>query len=100
MISAGNTIPLGLERKFQDGSLWVIPIDNSPFIIGRKEGSSLLLATDEVSRKHAEILEAVDGWRINDCGSTNGTFVNGRRLTENHLIGHGDYITKIGRAHV
>jgi EAL domain-containing protein (putative c-di-GMP-specific phosphodiesterase class I) len=93
MISAENTIPLRLERKSQDGSLWVIPVDHSPFVIGRKEGSSLLVAAQGISRKHAEILETFDGWRIKDCDSTNGTFVNGRRLTENHLLNHGDYIT-------
>jgi len=93
MITAENTIPLRLERKSQDGSLWVIPVDHSPFVIGRKEGSSLLVAAQGISRKHAEILETFDGWRIKDCGSTNGTFVNGRRLTENHLLNHGDYIT-------
>jgi EAL domain-containing protein (putative c-di-GMP-specific phosphodiesterase class I) len=93
MISADNTIPLRLERKSQDGSLWVIPVDHSPFVIGRNEGSSLLVAAQGVSRKHAEILETFDGWRIKDCGSTNGTFVNGRRLTENHFLNHGDYIT-------
>jgi len=93
MIYAGNTTPLGLERKSQDGSLWVIPIDQSPFVIGRKDGSNLLVASEEVSRKHAEIIETMDGWRIKDCGSTNGTFLNGRRLNENHLLNHGDYIT-------
>ncbi len=93
MISACNSIPIRLERKSKDGSLWVVPIEHSPFIIGRKEGSNLLLAADEVSRKHAELHETIEGWRITDCGSTNGTFVNGRRLTENHLLNHGDYIT-------
>jgi EAL domain-containing protein (putative c-di-GMP-specific phosphodiesterase class I) len=93
MISPVNTIPLMLERKSLDGSLWVIPLDHSPFAIGRKEGSSLLLTAEGVSRKHAEILETSDGWRIKDCGSTNGTFVNGRRLTEEYLLNDGDHIT-------
>jgi len=93
MISAGRAIPLRLERKSQDGSLWVFPIEQSPFVIGRKDGSSLLVVSDEVSRKHAEIIETLDGWRIRDCGSTNGTFVNGRRLAEYHVLSHGDYIT-------
>jgi EAL domain-containing protein (putative c-di-GMP-specific phosphodiesterase class I) len=93
MISEGRAIPLRLERKSQDGSLWVFPIEHSPFLIGRKDGSNLLVVSEEVSRKHAEIIDTLDGWLLKDCGSTNGTFVNGRRLTENHFLCHGDYIT-------
>jgi len=95
MIPVDNMTPLRLERKSQDGSLWVIPVDHSPFVIGRREGSSLILAAEAVSRKHAEIQETSDGWMIRDCNSTNGTFLNGRRLTEDHPLNHGDYI-KIG----
>ncbi len=93
MTPADHIIPLRLERKTQDGSLWVIPIEHSPFVIGRREGSSLHLAAEGVSRKHAEIMETRDGWRIKDCKSTNGTFVNGRRLIDNQILNHGDYIT-------
>ena len=93
MIPDEHANPLRLEGKSQDGSLWVIPVEHSPFVIGRKEGSNLLLAAEGVSRKHAELLETSDGWWIRDCNSTNGTFVNGRRLTENYLLNHGDCIT-------
>lgn len=93
MTSASNIVPLKLERKTPDGTLWEIPIEHSPFIIGRKQGSDLLLAVEGVSRKHAEIVESNDGWRISDCGSTNGTYVNGRRLSGDHLLMEGDYLT-------
>jgi EAL domain-containing protein (putative c-di-GMP-specific phosphodiesterase class I) len=93
MILSDIIVSLRLERKSKDGSVWAAPIDHSPFSIGRREGSSLLLVAEEVSRKHAEILDTVDGCLIKDCGSTNGTFVNGKRLSETQLLNHGDYIT-------
>jgi len=93
MVPFENMTSIRLERKSPDGSSWEIPVEHSPFVIGRRDGSSLLLAAEAVSRKHAEILKTSDGWIIRDCNSTNGTFLNGKRLTENHLLYHGDYIT-------
>lgn len=88
-----DSYPLRLEGKTKDGSLWIVAVDHSPFVIGRKEGSSLFLASDGVSRKHAEILAVEDGWLLNDCGSTNGTYVNGKRLAGAHLLRQGDYLS-------
>ncbi len=82
--------PLCLEGKTKDGSHLVVVIDHSPFNIGRREGSGLFLASDGISRHHAEIVKAADGWLLKDCGSTNGTYVNGKRLTGNHLLRKGD----------
>lgn len=93
MIFPHNSTPLKLEGKTRDGTLWAVSVDHSPFIIGRKEGASLLLASEKVSRKHAEILETQDGWLLKDCRSTNGTFVNGKRLRGEHLLQLGDYLT-------
>lgn len=93
MLPAEKATPLKLEGKTQDGSLWVVAVEQSPFVIGRREGTNLFLAAEGVSRRHAEIVAAPDGWRIRDCGSTNGTYVNGRRLTDEHLLIEGDYIT-------
>jgi len=49
-------------------------------IIGRVD-AGILLDDDEVSRYHALVRVSDDGADITDLGSTNGTFVDGRRLT-------------------
>ena len=50
--------------------------------IGRSSTCELVLADDTVSRRHAE-LRAYDGcWLLRDLGSSNGTWINGRRVFE------------------
>lgn len=48
--------------------------------IGRGEDQTIRLPDDTVSRAHATISRSLFGWRITDCGSTNGTYVNGQRI--------------------
>jgi hypothetical protein len=51
-------------------------------VIGRSAACELVLADDTVSRRHA-LLELDRGaWRLTDLGSSNGTWVNGRRAAE------------------
>jgi len=58
-----------------------LPIYALPFLIGRREDASLALASKTVSSLHAEISEADGRLVLRDLGSTNGTYVNGRRIT-------------------
>jgi NAD(P)H-dependent FMN reductase len=39
-----------------------------------------------VSRRHAKLLHADDGWALEDLGSTNGTFLNGEHLSAGQLV--------------
>lgn len=48
--------------------------------VGRSPQSSLFLDDVTVSRHHAEILRGEGGYRINDSGSLNGTYVNRVRV--------------------
>jgi HD-GYP domain-containing protein (c-di-GMP phosphodiesterase class II) len=50
--------------------------------IGRQENQDIVLNHPTVSREHAEVYTARQGWVIRDLGSTSGTFVNGVKLGE------------------
>ncbi len=49
--------------------------------IGRAEHCTLRLRPRQVSRVHARIFAGERGWAVEDLDSTNGVFINGRRLT-------------------
>ena len=60
--------------------------------IGR-EGADLMLEDEKVSRKHAEIgLYGPEAYVLRDLASTNGTLVNGRRVSEKVKLKNGDLI--------
>lgn len=73
-----------------DGTLRRIPILAFPFRIGRKNGSGLTLVASEISAAHAEISQRDGSVFIQDLGSTNGTFLNGRKVHSMEEISEGD----------
>ena len=62
-----------------------ITVEGSPFSIGRSSDNQLQLTDAQVSRRHAELVREAQGWRIRDCGSRFGTFVNDARVEETAL---------------
>jgi hypothetical protein len=56
-------------------------IEGSAATIGRNEENDIFLVDPSVSRNHATLQLEPDGATLNDLGSTNGTFVNGERVT-------------------
>lgn len=65
--------------------------DDEPQMIGRSS-ESLPLADQTISRRHASLTPDEGRWYINDLQSSNGTYVNGKRLTERRLLHGGDQI--------
>lgn len=57
-------------------------LDAPESLIGRRPDSAVFLESLAVSREHARILREADDFFVEDIGSSNGTFVNGRRISE------------------
>ncbi len=66
-------------------------LERRPLLVGRSERNDVHLPDLSVSRCHACIEPDGDGYRISDLDSTNGTFVNDRRVTD-HRLADGDYL--------
>jgi len=63
--------------------------------VGKLSGNDLQLSDSSVSRNHCKFVKIKDGFKVVDLGSTNGTYVNGSKITEK-VLELNDMIT-IGR---
>jgi pSer/pThr/pTyr-binding forkhead associated (FHA) protein len=67
----------------------VIALPNQA-VIGRMPGCDVQLDDPSVSRRHARISKASNGWLVEDLGSTNGVVVNGASVEREYLRGGED----------
>ncbi len=69
------------------------PLEEDEFIIGRAQSSRLHIDSPGISRQHARLTLEKDQYLIEDLGSSNGTFVNGERISEPRPLKNGDTIS-------
>jgi len=86
------------ERESAQASCWLewggrrFPLSEGEHVIGRDPAAAIRLDDSTVSRHHATLLVTTDGATIQDCGSKNGTFREGERLTSPVRLSDGDAI--------
>jgi pSer/pThr/pTyr-binding forkhead associated (FHA) protein len=61
--------------------------------VGRTDESDIVIPHRNVSKKHAELKKDGSMWELTDFGSTNGTFVNGSKVTGTVLISPNDTVS-------
>lgn len=67
---------------------------SSSTVLGRElEDNDLAVLDSSVSRRHAELRCVDDAWWVEDQGSTNGTFVEGKRIDTSTKLSDGDRVT-------
>jgi predicted component of type VI protein secretion system len=65
-----------------DGERRSFPLSRDVTVIGRREDCDLRIPLTEVSRKHCRLIKDGDRLRLEDLGSSNGTYHNGARIQE------------------
>ena len=82
-----------LVRENASGNERDVQISGPVFTLGRQGDNDLVLLDNRISRRHAQILQTPEGFRIEDCGSRHGTFVNGDRVDDTRLLKGRDQIS-------
>ena len=107
VLAPGSVPGLGEVPQIQSGRLVVIKspaleeddellLDSAALLVGRGSGNDVNLARDEyASSNHARVEPRRDGVWVEDVGSTNGTYLNGTRLTNAKRLSPGD-ILRVG----
>lgn len=70
----------------------VFALEGEQFSIGRDSTNEITINDAEVSRRHARLTFQGGKFVIEDLGSTNGTYVNGQRLTGQRVLKSGEVI--------
>jgi hypothetical protein len=90
-VSSGSVVPrlVVLDGRMANAT-WEIPVGQS--MIGRDLETGVVVDDESVSRQHAAVTRERDRVVLNDLGSTNGTWINGRRLSRTQELHAGDTI--------
>jgi len=91
-LSTASDIELKIELEVaeRDGRRRVE--GSCPFVVGRASDADLLLLDPEVSRRHARFENDGNTVFVSDLHSSNGTFLNGRRVVDTIEVRPGDSI--------
>lgn len=73
-----------------------VALSAAPLLIGRGPDAAIRLDDDYASTRHARIVRSGDQWFVEDLGSTNGTYLGTRRITQPTVVTAGSQI-RIGK---
>ncbi|MBQ3465762.1 MAG: FtsW/RodA/SpoVE family cell cycle protein [Firmicutes bacterium] len=71
-----------------------VPLTHWENLMGRARGCDIILNLSGVSRSHGTLIRDSEGvWEYNDLNSKNGSYINGRKVTEPAVLRAGDTLT-------
>jgi hypothetical protein len=94
-VARASSVALHVRDTWEEGRLerLSLPREAGTFVFGRARSSDCVLPDPTVSRTHAWLRHAAGGgWWLRDLASSNGTWVNGRRVVEEVEVRPGDRV--------
>lgn len=92
-------IPKEIVLHPPEGPHTVIGLRGHGLVLGRSDAADVLVDDLYVSDEHAEILPDDGSWSVRDLGSTNGTFLNGAKVTRPTPLAVGDQL-RLGKTNI
>jgi hypothetical protein len=92
-----NDVPARLVLRQGPDAEQEFVLTQESTIVGRGQSSDITIPDPEISRQHAQFTREGSSHTVVDLGSTNGTFVNGQRVTGPTKLKNGD-IVELGEA--
>jgi pSer/pThr/pTyr-binding forkhead associated (FHA) protein len=106
--AAGGRERFTLNAPFHRTAPWLrsgpLELTKPTYTIGRSPDADLFIEDPTVSTSHARLEAHPEGYELTDLGSTNGTTVNGRRISAptvlkgGEQIGIGNVVLRIDRS--
>ena len=90
-------MPARLLVTASDGQTTTLDLTDEGVTIGRSSGNTLSFPEDpRLSRRHLAVEPEGSGWTVRDLGSSNGAYLNDRRLAQPSLLRRGDVVKAAG----
>lgn len=70
-----------------------LKLSNGITVLGRQQDCQLRIVSSDVSRKHCQLFEQAGKLVVVDLGSSNGTFVNGKKISGQQALNPGDILS-------
>ncbi len=79
-----------MRRGPTPGAVYELEADE--ITIGRGNKNTIVVRDNEVSREHCRLVRLSENYEVRDLDSSNGTFVNGQRVSSTWLLSRGELI--------
>jgi EmrB/QacA subfamily drug resistance transporter len=95
VLSDSDSTSVGSLRAIEGDDVGLVVVVSGATVLGRDSSADVVISDEEVSGRHLRVFSDHGEAVLEDLGSTNGTFVNGRRIAGGYRARSGDRI-KIG----